>query len=184
MKEIRMHGRGGQGVVKGAQAIVMSVVDTGGYAHFIPFFGVERKGSPVYGFLRIAAEDIRLKCQVYTPDILMILDDTLLEMKQTFAGLVPGGTVIINTSQMVDSLPLPADIGTLALVDASKIAMTHLDRNIPNTAMLGAFAKITGLVDWPSLQNQIGLMFGKSNQTAAKEAYHAVQIIPVQEVGV
>ncbi len=107
MKEIRLHGRGGQGVVKAAQTIVSTVVDDGSYGQFIPFFGVERKGSPVYGFLRLNDEDIRIKTQVYYPEILLILDDTLLDMPQTFAGLQEGGIVVLNTSKGVEELNLP-----------------------------------------------------------------------------
>ena len=176
MKEIRMHGRGGQGVVKSAQVIVKTVVAAGGYAHFIPFFGVERKGSPVYGFLRIDDKDINLKCQVYEPEILIILDDTLLDMKATFEGLRPGGQVIINTTKTLDQLPIPEAAGQVALVDATAIALEHLGRNIPNTAMLGAFAKTSALVDWPGLQEQIKTAFGVPNVTAALAAYDAVVI--------
>ena len=181
MKEIRMHGRGGQGVVKSAQVIVQTVVADGKYAHFIPFFGVERKGSPVYGFLRIDDQDIRLKCQVYEPEILIILDDTLLEMKATFEGLRPGGTVIINTAKPLDQLPLPNQTGSVALVDATAIALERLGRNIPNTAMLGAFAKVTGLVDWPGLQKHIETAFGAQNVQAALTAYETVAVKPFPE---
>ena len=178
MKEIRMHGRGGQGVVKSAQVIVQTVVASGKYAHFIPFFGVERKGSPVYGFLRIDDQDIKLKCQVYEPEILMILDDTLLDMKATFEGLRPGGTIILNTTKSQDQLNLPETGGQLALVDATCIALEQLGRNIPNTAMLGAFAKATGLVDWDGLQNQIQIAFGEKNVKAAQAAYEMVAVKP------
>ena len=132
MKEIRLHGRGGQGVVKAAQTIVSTVVDDGSYGQFIPFFGVERKGSPVYGFLRLNDEDIRIKTQVYYPEILLILDDTLLDMPQTFAGLQEGGTVVLNTSKSIEELNLPKTVGTLALLDAEPIALSHIKRNIPN----------------------------------------------------
>lgn len=100
MKELRFHGRGGQGVVKAAQIIVSAVVDTGKYGQFIPFFGVERKGSPVFGFLRVDDKDIRIKTQVYTPEILVVFDDTLLPMEKTFEGLQENGVVIINTKKI------------------------------------------------------------------------------------
>ena len=177
MKEIRMHGRGGQGVVKSAQLIVKSVVNTGGFAHFIPFFGVERKGSPVFGFLRIDDKDIRQKCQVYEPEILLIYDDTLLDMPQTYAGMLAGCTVIINTSRCLDELTIPDAAGTVALVDASGIAQKEIGRNIPNTAMLGAFAKITGLADWQSLQTEVDAGFGGKNLKAAQAAYDSVEIV-------
>ena len=76
MQEIRLHGRGGQGLVKASHLVVKTAVETGRYGQFIPFFGVERKGSPVFGFLRLSGEPIRRKTQVYAPDVLVVLDDT------------------------------------------------------------------------------------------------------------
>jgi len=175
MKEIRLHGRGGQGVVKSAQTIVQTVVDSGSYAHFIPFFGVERKGSPVYGFLRIDDKEIRLKCQVYDPEVLIILDDTLLGMKQTFLGLQEGSTVIINTSKPLAEMHLPPQAKFIYTIDATRIALEKLGKNIPNTAMLGAFAKATGLVDWPALQAHIAVNFGEDNRLASAAGYDLVQ---------
>lgn len=180
MKEIRMHGRGGQGVVKSAQIIVKSVVECGGYAHFIPFFGVERKGSPVFGFLRIDDKDIRLKCQVYEPEILLIYDDTLLTMPATFSGMRDGCTVIVNTTKELSELGIPENAGTVALVDASGIALRDIGRNIPNTAMLGAFAKITGLVNWNEMKGLIEASFGTKNSKAAESAYGSVKAAKTQ----
>ena len=176
MKEIRMHGRGGQGVVKSAQVIVQTVVASQKYAHFIPFFGVERKGSPVYGFLRLDDQDIRLKCQVYEPEILMIFDDTLLGLPQTFDGFKEGGTIILNTCLDRSALKLPAGAAQVALIDATGISLDKLGRNIPNTAMLGAFAKVSGQVDWEGLKKQIEASFGGKNVEAAQAAYDSVAV--------
>lgn len=181
MKEIRLHGRGGQGVVKSAQIIVQTVIDSGLYAHFIPFFGVERKGSPVFGFLRIDDKDIRLKCQVYDPEILMIFDDTLIKMPQTFEGLRENSTVIINTTKDISQLNLPENSQNVYAVDATNIALESIKKPIPNTAMLGAFAKATNLVDWDTLQNFISEKFGEANRVAASIAYEKVQLISSME---
>ena len=107
MKEIRLHGRGGQGVVKASQIVVKAVVRAGGYGQFIPFFGVERKGSPVFGYLRISDQNIRRKMQVYYPDILVILDDTLVGLPDTYKGFKDGGTVIINSVKSAEDLGIP-----------------------------------------------------------------------------
>lgn len=171
-----MHSRGGQGAVKAAQLIVESVVDVGGYAHFIPFFGVERKGSPVYGYLRIDDENINLKCQVYNPDVLIIMDDTLLGMPQTFDGVKDGACVILNTTKPREALDIPSNVGTIALVDATGIAAEKTGVNIPNTAMLGAFAKASGLVDWDSLKSHIEAKFGAKNLEAAKSSYETAVV--------
>jgi 2-oxoacid:acceptor oxidoreductase gamma subunit (pyruvate/2-ketoisovalerate family) len=173
MIEIRMHGRGGQGVVKSAQVIVQAVVAQNKYAHFIPLFGVERKGSPVHGFLRLDDRDIRLKCQVYQPEILMIFDESLLELPAVFDGFKEGGTVILNTVRDPGELDFPRAAVTAA-VDASGLSMARLDRDIPNTAMLGAFARVTGLVDWNSLRVKIGAAFGAANVEIAEAAFAAV----------
>ncbi len=176
MQEIRLHGRGGQGLVKASHLVVKTAVETGHYGQFIPFFGVERKGSPVFGFLRLSEKEIRRKTQVYEPDVLIILDDTLVHLPATYAGLKEGGTVVINSVHDAAALQIPAQAGKVAIVDATTIAMEEIGRSIPNTAMLGAFAKATGLVDAKTLFDNIAAEFGESNRAAAMRAYDAVQV--------
>ena len=176
MKEIRLHGRGGQGVVKAAHVIVKSIVRDGGYAQFIPFFGVERKGSPVCGYLRIDDRDIRVKTQVYTPDILLVLDDSLLTDPQVFEGFKPEGTLILNTAKPVEELALPFIPHCLATVDATKICLDALDVNIPNTVMLGAFSRATGLVRMERLLPEIEDVFGEKNVALALEGSQKTRI--------
>ena len=156
--------------------MVKTAVETGHYGQFIPFFGVERKGSPVFGFLRLSEEEIRRKTQVYEPDVLIILDDTLVHLPATYAGLKEGGTVVINSVHDAAALQIPAQAGKVAIVDATTIAMEEIGRSIPNTAMLGAFAKATGLVDAKTLFDNISAEFGESNRAAAMRAYDAVQV--------
>lgn len=86
MKEIRLHGRGGQGVVKASQMVVAAAVKGGLHGQFIPFFGVERKGSPVFGYLRLSGEEIRRKTQIYEPDVIVVMDDTLTAIARAAAG--------------------------------------------------------------------------------------------------
>lgn len=174
MKELRLHGRGGQGVVKASHIVVKAAVEAGGYGQFIPFFGVERKGSPVYGYLRLDDKKIRRNMQVYEPEILLVFDDSLLSMPETFAGLKEGGIVIVNTTQPLEKLGLPKSTGQIATVDATGISLKLLGRNIPNTAMLGAFARVTGLVDTEILFNGIASSFGETNRQAAAQAHDTV----------
>ena len=176
MKEVRFHGRGGQGVVKSAQIIVQTVVESGLYGQFIPFFGVERKGSPVFGFLRIDNSDIKVKCQVYNPEVLMIFDDTLLKMPQTFAGLEENAIVIINTTKNIEELNLPDIKMKVYTVDATGIALETIEKDIPNTAMLGAFAKATELVNWYILKDKIKLAFNEDNVMSAQLAFEKVKL--------
>lgn len=176
MREIRLHGRGGQGVVKASHIIVKAVVDGGGEGQFIPFFGVERKGSPVFGFLRISDEKIRIKSQVYHPEMLIIMDDTLTVLPATYEGFKKGGTIIMNTVKSPKELNLPEGTAKFARVDATKIAEEEFGRNIPNTAVLGAFAKVSSLVDKDLLFKEIENTFGKANRKAAERAYEETEI--------
>jgi 2-oxoacid:acceptor oxidoreductase gamma subunit (pyruvate/2-ketoisovalerate family) len=176
MKEIRLHGRGGQGVVKASQIIVKAAVNAGSYGQFIPFFGVERKGSPVFGFLRLDTKPIRRKMQVYEPEILLIFDDTLVELSSTYEGFIDGGVIIINSKKTISELHIPKQAKQVAIVDATGISLKLFGKNIPNTAMLGAFVKVTGLVDWNTLLQEIGVEFGESNKNAATQGYEQVVV--------
>lgn len=177
MKEIRFHGKGGQGVIKSAQTIVQSVVEAGAYAHFIPSFGVERKGSPVHGFFRLDNKDIKIKSQVYHPEAILIYDDSLVNEPATLAGLKPGGTVIINSTKSLEELDLPEEAAHVYTVDATSIALDKIKLDIPNTVMLGAYAKVLGDVDWDILQRNIAGGFGEANLLAARAGYDSVKCI-------
>lgn len=176
MKEIRLHGRGGQGVVKASQIVVRAAVAGGKNGQFIPFFGVERKGSPVFGYLRISEKPIRRKMQVYEPEILVIMDDSLVGLPATYAGLKDGGTVVINSVKTAKELGIPANAGEVAIVDATGIAEELIGRNIPNTSMLGAFARASGLVDKEVLFDEIEKAFGAVNRQAAERAYEETAV--------
>lgn len=177
MKEIRFHGKGGQGVIKSAQLIVQTVVEKGSFAHFIPSFGVERKGSPVQGFLRLDDKDIKLKSQVYKPEAIVIYDDSLLKLPATLAGLKQNSTVIINSVKTIEELDLPEEAKNVYTVDATHIAIKVINVDIPSTVMLGAYAKVIGEVDWITLKNNITEVFGEKNKEAAIAGYNSVKCI-------
>jgi 2-oxoacid:acceptor oxidoreductase gamma subunit (pyruvate/2-ketoisovalerate family) len=177
MREIRFHGKGGQGVIKSAQIIVQSVVEAGSYAHFIPSFGVERKGSPVYGFFRLDNKDIKIKSKVYEPEAVIIYDDSLMKLPVTFEGLQSDGTVIINTDKTLDELELPEEAAHVYTVDATNIALEKIKLDIPNTVMLGAYAKVIGDVDWDIMKKNIVDTFGEANMLAAQAGYDSVKSI-------
>jgi len=172
MKEIRLHGRGGQGVVKGSQILVKSLVIEGKYAHFIPYFGVERKGSPVFGFIRLDEKNyIRTKSQVYEPDSILIFDDTLIDIVPVFDGFRDNGFLSINTTKKLEDLNLPKSYQKVGLVDATGITLKKVNRNIPNSAMLACFAKTTQWCDFNILIDCIEGLFGRENRDIAIEAY-------------
>lgn len=171
MREIRLHGRGGQGAVRASEILVSTVVAGEGYAQFIPFFGVERKGSPVYGFVRFDDKPIRPKHQVYYPHAVMCLDDTLLGLVDIYEGLRQDGLVIINSRKSLEELLVPDSAAVIGVLDASAIARQEIGRDIPNTVMLGAFARITGWVDPEILYAQVEEAFGSANMRACQMGY-------------
>lgn len=157
MIEIRFHGRGGQGAVTAANILAEAAFLEGKYVQAFPFFGVERRGAPVTAFTRIDEKPIRIKTQIYEPDIVVVLDPSLLETVDVTAGLKEEGIVIINTEKSKDEIleKLKKKPKKLALVDATTIALETLGLPITNTAILGAVAKATGLVNIESVEKAI-----------------------------
>ncbi len=171
MIEIRFHGRGGQGAVTAAEILAKAAFEDGKYCQAFPFFGAERKGAPVMAFTRINDNPIRRRYQVYNPDYVIVLDDTLLEAVDVLSGLKEGGKVIINSNSDVN-LGENIDYHN---IDATGIALDILGVPIVNTVMLGAFAKVTGIVSLDSLVKVTKETFpgkiGEKNAEAVKIAY-------------
>jgi len=173
MKEIRLHGRGGQGAVTAASILAVAGFADGKYTQAFPAFGVERRGAPVQAFVRIDDKFIRRRDQVYNPDILLVLDSTLFKVVDIIGGLKKGGMVIVNTEKSAKDLGLEGfDVRS---VDASKEAFALLGRDIVNTAMLGAFAAFTGLVTKESIYDGIKEQFpeelAKKNIKLVEQVY-------------
>ncbi len=180
--EVRFHGRGGQGAVMAAQALAVAAAHDGYSAIAFPFFGAERRGAPVLAFTRFGQERLRVRTQVYEPHYVVVLDESLIETVDVLAGLRAGGMVIVNTTRAPDRLVLSKK-AKAATVDATSIALKHLKQAAVNTAMLGAFAKATGLVSLEGVEAGIMEVFGRRlskevadrNVTAARAAYEAIQ---------
>lgn len=183
MFELRFYGRGGQGAVMAAQTIAEAAVIEGNYAVAFPFFGAERRGAPVLAFARINSKKIYSKTQVYTPDCVVVLDDSLLDTINVVAGLKPDGLVVINSRDKPEDIDLGKEITTGA-VDATTVALEILKAPITNTAILGALAKATGIVKIESLEEAIkrrfgeklGASVGERNALAARTAYERTVI--------
>jgi len=177
LKEIRIHGRGGQGSVTAAEIIAVAAFEDKKYSQAFPAFGVERRGAPVMAFARIADNPIRVRSQIYNPDYVLVQDVTLLDVVDVAAGLKPDGKIIINTDRPKDKLKLKTE-AQVVTIDATKIAMEILGRPIVNTIMLGAFCGATGLVDLESMNAAVSERFkgelGKKNLAAIKKAYEMV----------
>ena len=145
MLQIRIHGRGGQGVVTAAEMLSIAAFEQGRHAQAFPSFGSERTGAPVVAFCRIDDQDIRLREPILAPDVLIVQDPTLLHQVDVFQGLKPDGYVLINSKRSFDALGL-GEIEQryrrerLVTVPATEIALRHLGRPLPNAVLLGGFA--------------------------------------------
>lgn len=184
MFQVRIHGRGGQGVVSAAEILSLAAFDEGRHAQAFPSFGSERMGAPVMAFCRIDSKEIRLREPVMNPDALIIQDSTLLHQVDLFQGLSPPGYILINSRRSFAELGLGEFVRgfppeNLCTVPASVLALKHVGRALPNAALLGGFAAICDLLNLESVAHAIGRKFpgktGESNIAAAREAYAYVR---------
>ena len=180
MIEMRFHGRGGQGAVTSAELVAQAVIANGKYATAFPSFGPERRGAPVVAFARVADEPIRVRAKVYNPDVVIVLDPSLLEIAQPTHGLRDNGILIINSSKDPETVRKELSYkGKLAIVDASRIAREVIGLPITNTTMVGALVKGTGLLKVDSLEEPFRRRFGKiaeRNIQAMKRAWDETQV--------
>lgn len=174
--EIRWHGRGGQGAVTSAELLARAAINEGKYAQAFPKFGPERRGAPVQAFDRINSnEPIRVRADVDEPDVVIVLDPTLLRIIDVTSGLKDSGVLIVNTSRTMAEIE--ADFGTkwkLAAVDAIKIAREELGVPIVNTTMLGALLRAVAVVETDSLVVPLKQRFNRlaeRNINAMKRAF-------------
>ncbi|MBU1207219.1 MAG: 2-oxoacid:acceptor oxidoreductase family protein [Proteobacteria bacterium] len=175
MIEIRFHGRGGQGAVTSAEIIALAAIEEEKYAQGFPSFGPERRGAPVAAFARVDEKPIRLRSKIYHPDVVVVLDSTLLKILDPSQGLKPGGLLIINTNKSIEQLK--AELGyqmKMATVDADLIAREELGLPITNTTMLGALVRGTGIVQLDSMIPPLKARFGRGaerNERALRRAF-------------
>ncbi|MBV8301378.1 MAG: 2-oxoacid:acceptor oxidoreductase family protein [Candidatus Dormibacteraeota bacterium] len=183
MFQVRIHGRGGQGVVTAAEMLSMAAFIEGREAQAFPSFGSERTGAPVVAFCRIDEREIRSHEPVASPDALIIQDPTLLHQVDVFNGLSPDGFVLVNSSRGIDQLGL-AELASRLQADrvltlpATEIARDTLGRPLPNAVLLGGFAALTGVVSLESVTTAIGQRFSGTaaagNVAGAAQAYDTV----------
>jgi len=159
MYEVRFHGRGGQGAVMAAQALASAAVYEGKHASAFPHFGAERRGAPVLAFTRVDNKKIRKKTRVYEPDYVVVLDSQLINLVNVAEGLKDNGMLIINTLKKPEEIDIGKVVKT-GTVDATGVALEVLGRDITNSAILGAFAKTTGLVSIEAVKEGIMDIFG------------------------
>lgn len=175
MKEIRIHGRGGQGAVTTSEIIVYAAVQDGKYGACFPYFGFEKKGGPVSAFVRIDEKKIREKNQVYNPDCIMVIDPTLLNSVDVFVGARENAILVIN-AKSVEGIEIPANVTKVAYVDANAASMEIFGRLLPNTIVLGAFIKATNWVTFDKVSEKTQEIWGPKNLQALEFGYNNVVI--------
>jgi pyruvate ferredoxin oxidoreductase gamma subunit len=191
MFQVRIHGRGGQGVVTAAELLSVAAFEEGRYAQAFPTFGSERTGAPVVAFCRIDDRPIRLREPIVDPDALIVQDPTLVHQVDLFGGVPTDAFVLVNTTRSFGELGL-ADVAAgrrperLLTVAATELAREHLGRPVPNAALLGAFAALTAVVSLPAVAAAIRGRFpaqvAEANVAAAEAAFAAARAAATEVV--
>jgi pyruvate ferredoxin oxidoreductase gamma subunit len=182
--EVRIHGRGGQGVVTAAELLSLAAFDEGRYAQAFPSFGSERMGAPVVSFCRIDDHEIRTREPVMAPDALIVADATLLQQVDVFGGCKADGFILINTARSFDELGLGEFVKgfrreRMLTLPAAEIAREHTGRAVANTALLGGFAALSGWLSLHAVAQAIHERFagtlGERNAAAARAAHSWIE---------
>jgi pyruvate ferredoxin oxidoreductase gamma subunit len=182
--QIRIHGRGGQGVVTAAEMLSVAAFREGRHAQAFPSFGSERMGAPVVAYCRIDDREIRLREPVMQPDALIIQDPTLLHQVDVFAGIVADGYILINTTRSFEELGVGEFVRGfhpehLCTVNATGLALKHVGRPLPNAALLGGFAAVTRRIALDSvlaaIRDKFAGKIAEANVAAAGEAFEFVK---------
>lgn len=181
MIEIRLHGRGGQGAVTSAELLALAAISEGRYAQSFPSFGPERRGAPVLAFVRISDKSpIKIRGEVLSPDIVVVLDPSLIKIVDVTSGMKSDGLVVINTKKSIARIKKEFKIKQrLAVVDATRIAMETLGLPITNTTMIGALINAGRVVKIESIIEPLKHRFGRiaeKNIKAMKRAYQKTRI--------
>jgi pyruvate ferredoxin oxidoreductase gamma subunit len=184
--EIRWHGRGGQGTVTAAKVLADTCLSGGRYVQAFPEYGPERAGAPLRAYNRVGNKELRMHCPVLNPQVVSIVDATLLDAINVSDGATDDAAFVVNTSK--DPKEIRKKLGAkdtqkVYTIDATKIALEHIGRALPNSPMLGAVAKITGLVELDHLLDDVKKSFGKKfsqkiidgNVEAARRGFEEVK---------
>ncbi len=171
IEDIRLHGTGGQGVVACGELIAIAASYEGKFCRAFPMYGSARRGAPVVAFAQIGPESEATRSMIYYPDHVIVLDPNMVGSKVTLGGVKEGGTLVYNTS----TKPNRYDDCLIGVVDATSIAVQVLGRPIPNTTILGAFAKTSGLLSMVSIEKAMDKRFPERlagpNKEAARQGY-------------
>jgi len=183
MFQVRIHGRGGQGVVTAAEMLSIAAFEEGKHAQAFPTFGSERTGAPVTSFCRIDEHPIRVREPISEPDALIVQDPTLLHQVDVFSGLAKDGYILLNSSRSFDELGLGEFVEgfrpeRMLTVPAMELAREHLGRPLPNAVLLGGLSALSGVVSIESVAKAIQAKFSGTvadkNEFAARKAHEWV----------
>ncbi|MDI6782863.1 MAG: 2-oxoacid:acceptor oxidoreductase family protein [bacterium] len=186
MVEIRWHGRGGQGVKTAATMLAEAALNEGKHSQGFPEYGPERMGAPVRGYTRLSEEAIVVHCAIYNPQVVVVLDPTLLMSENVAEGLIDGGKILVNTpstpAEVRKQMKLNGN-AKIFTVNATQIALDELKRDIPNTPMVGALVKISEVLKLETVEADLKKKFDKKfrpevvegNLRAVHRAYNEVK---------
>jgi 2-oxoacid:acceptor oxidoreductase gamma subunit (pyruvate/2-ketoisovalerate family) len=187
VEEIRLHGMGGQGVVAAGELIAIAASYEGKFCRAVPMYGSARRGAPVLAFAQICEESKATRSMIYHPGYLLVMDPTMPETTDVTVGLKEGGVIVFNTPKPAAEAVkvFKADLSSFGALDATGLAEGLLGRPIPNTTMLGAFARVTGLLEVASLQKAVEKRFTGSlaelNKSAVEKGYEDVEVLHFKE---
>ncbi len=180
MSEVRFHGRGGQGVVTTSKILASAFSRIGQFGASFPMFGFERRGAPVTAFGRFSDKPVREKTQIYEPDVLVVLDPSQQDSPAIFQGLVKNSIMLINIPDENPGIT-NENLAKLGYLDANKIAIETIGLAIPNTCIVGAFASLTGLLDFAPIAEGLSDYFSgtklEKNIVCAKRGFDEVKVI-------
>jgi 2-oxoacid:acceptor oxidoreductase gamma subunit (pyruvate/2-ketoisovalerate family) len=182
VEEIRLHGMGGQGVVVAGELIAIAASYEGKFCRAFPMYGSARRGAPVLAFAQIGREEEATRSMIYTPDHLLLLDPTMPESMDVTSGLKEKGSIVYNTPKNMEeaSQIFKIQLSKLGILDATEIATEIIGRPIPNTTLLGAFIKTTGILKLESFFDAIEKRFegeiAEKNKAAVKRGFEEVSI--------
>lgn len=179
--EVRWHGRGGQGAVTAAEILAQAAIDEGLYAQAMPSFGPERRGAPVQAFNRISDRPIRTRGVVRSPDVVVVIDEGLLGMREVLEGVKRSSSLVACSSRPAAEVKRALKLeGPVASVNALRIALKTLGVPVTNTPMLGAFVRAVGIVSLSTVlkrvEERFGPKLGPKNVEAVKSAYEATEV--------
>jgi 2-oxoacid:acceptor oxidoreductase gamma subunit (pyruvate/2-ketoisovalerate family) len=185
--EIRLHGMGGQGVVAAGELMAIAASYENKFCRSVPMYGSARRGAPVISFVQIGKESEATRSMIYHPGYLLVLDTSLPETTDITTGLKKGGIIVFNTPEpaLKAKSVFDAKLSKLGVIDATNIAELILGRPIPNTVMLGAFARVSGLLKLESINKALEKRFdtgiAEINKEASKAGFERVDVIKFRE---